>query len=183
MQQCPIFSTELDRQAFGRANEASLCARAFIRAMSGACSKRVGNTWYVTTDRILEALSDFQNRELKNAAQAIKTKASEAMKQGADANSHARIPLRKIAGAPSIPVFVRLTNAALASEVKIKAVRGANPVRWISDPGSAGWSARSEWEVELEVGEYSFETEPLQPGGPVIAKIDTVAPIFLEIEL
>ena len=183
MQQCPVFSTELDRLAFGVANEASLCARAFIRAMSGACSKRVGGSWYVTTDRIVEALSDLQNRELRNANQAIKAKASEAMKQAADANSHARIPLRKMQGVPSIPVFVRLANAALAPAFKIKAVRGANPPRIISDPGSVGWSAQPEWEIDLEVGDYSFEAEPLQPGSVPIAKVDTVTPIFVEIDL
>lgn len=183
MQQCPIFSTELDRQAFGMANEASLCARAFIRAMSGACSKRIGNVWYVTTDRILEALSDLQNRELRNANGAVKNQAIEAMKQAADANSHARIPLRKIAGVPSIPVFVRLANAALAPTVRIKAVRGANPARMISDPGSAGWSVQPEWEVALEIGDYSFETEPLNPGGAGSARVETVMPVFLEVDL
>jgi hypothetical protein len=183
MQQCPIFSTELDRQAFGMANEASLCARAFIRAMSGACSKKVGNAWYVTTDRIVEALSDLQNRELKNMAQAMKTKASETMKQSADGNSHARIALRKIAGTPAIPVFVRLKNAALAPAFRIRAVRGAHPPWTISDPGSAGWKAQEEWEVQLEVGEYNFEAEPLQAGGVPSAKADTVAPILLEVEL
>ena len=48
--------------------------------MSGASSKKEGDNWYVTTDRIVEALSDFQNRE------AIKGDA----KQSADANSHAK---------------------------------------------------------------------------------------------
>jgi hypothetical protein len=175
MQQCPVFSTELDRQALGRPNEESLCARAFIRAMSGACSKRVGNVWYVTTDRIVEALTDLQNREL--------IKEAETMRQSADANSHARIPLRKLAGAPVIPVFVRLGDATLLPNVKIKAVRGANPPKLISDPDSAGWQPQKEWETELEMGEYRFEAEPRQPGGALITKNDTVAPIFVEIDL
>jgi len=175
MQQCPVFSTELDRKALGRPNEESLCARAFIRAMSGACSKKVGNFWYVTTDRIVEALTDFQNREL--------IKAAETMRQFADANSHARIPLRRLAGTPSIPVFVRLNDTTLTPNVKIKAVRGANLSRLISDPGSAGWQAQQEWETELELGEYLFEAEPLQPGGVPITKSDTVVPIFTEVDL
>jgi hypothetical protein len=174
MLQCPIFSTELDRKALGRPNEESLCARAFIRAMSGACSKKVGNAWYVTTDRMVEALTDFQNREL--------IKAGETMRQAADANSHARIPLRRLAGTPTIPVFIRLTDTTLTPNVRIKAVRGAMP-KLISDPSSAGWQPQTEWEAELEVGEYSFELEPLQPGGTPTRKSDTVAPILFEIDL
>lgn len=173
MQQCPIFSTELDRQALGRPNEESLCARAFIRAMSGACSKRFNSVWYVTTDRMVETLSDFQNREL------VKSE----MKQSADANSHANIRLRKLSGAPSIPVFVRLKDSTLTPNVRIKAVRGANLSKLISDPGSAGWQPLEEWETELEVGEYLFEAEHLQAGNPSITKTDTVAPIYVEVQL
>ena len=81
------------------------------------------------------------------------------------------------------PVFVRLANAALAPTVRIKAVRGANPARMISDPGSAGWSVQPEWEVALEIGDYSFETEPLNPGGAGSARVETVMPVFLEVDL
>jgi hypothetical protein len=123
----------------------------------------------------VEALTDFQNREL--------IKAAETMRQFADANSHARIPLRRLAGTPSIPVFVRLNDTTLTPNVKIKAVRGANLSRLISDPGSAGWQAQQEWETELEIGEYLFEAEPLQPGGIPITKSDTVVPIFTEVDL
>jgi len=173
MQQCPVFSTELDRQAFGRADEASLCARAFIRAMSGACSKRVGNAWYITTDHLVDVLTDFQNRELAQA--------NAPMQQAADANRFARIPLRKLPGVPTIPVFVRLADKTAAPNVLIRAVR-ANVPRLISDPKSAGWQAQDIWETALEIGEYSFEAAPLQ-GGAAIVKSDTVMPSFLEVEL
>jgi hypothetical protein len=174
MQQCPVFSTELDRLAYGRPNEESLCARAFIRAMSGACSKRLGNSWYIMTDRVVEGLSDFQNREL--------TQAGAAIQQSADANRYAKIPLRRLPGVPLIPVFIRLADKNLAPNVRIKAVR-ANISRLISDPNSAGWQQQEIWETSLEIGEYSFEAEPLQGAGVPIVKSDTVAPNLLEVEL
>ncbi|MGC2780128.1 MAG: caspase family protein [Bradyrhizobium sp.] len=176
MQQSPIFSTEIDRQALGRANEESLCARAFIRAMSGACSKREGNCWYVTTDRIVEALTDFQNRE------AVKGKA----KQCADANSFAKIHLRRLAATPWIPVFVRLDDLSMAPKVRITAVRGGRQPEIISDPSSAGWQPREEWESQLELGEYKFLAEHIEPGNAGIQPItrdDTVCPIYIEVTL
>lgn len=176
MLQSPIFSTEIDRQALGLSNEESLCARAFIRAMSGASSKKEGNIWYITTDRILEALSGFQNRE------AVKGKA----KQSADANSFAKIHLRQLASTPLIPVFVRLDQKNLSSKVKIAAVRGANQPQLISDPASAGWQQLEEWETQLEIGEYKFLAEHMEPGDPPIQPVtsdDTVYPIFIEVTL
>jgi hypothetical protein len=174
MLQCPVFSTELDRKAFGRPNEESLCARAFIRAMSGACSKKLGNAWYIMTDRVVEGLSDFQNRELMQAGAPLQ--------QSADTNRYAKIPLRRLPGVPAIPVFIRLADKSLAPNVRIKAVR-ANISRLISDPSSAGWQQQEVWETALEVGEYSFEAEPLAGAGAPIVKSDTVAPNLLEVEL
>ena len=144
--------------------------------MSGACSKREGSIWYITTDRILEALSDFQNRE------AITGKA----RQSADANSFAKIHLCRLASTPSIPVFVRLDNSSLAPMVRITAQRGSNPPRVISDPGSEGWQPREEWETQMEIGEYKFLAEHLEPGNPPIEPIasdNTVYPIFVEVTL
>jgi hypothetical protein len=174
MQQCPVFSTESDEESRGRPGEESLCARAFIRVMSGACSKREGNDWYVRTDRIVEALTEFQNRELTSAAETIR--------QSADANRHAKIRLRKLAGPPSIPVFVCLNDTTLAPNVRIRAVRGALPPKLISDPGHPGWKAQPEWETELEIGEYLFEAKPLQ-GGTSFTNKQTVYPILTEVKL
>jgi hypothetical protein len=174
MRQCPVFSAELDRQAYGRPEEESLCARAFIRAMSGACCKRVGNDWYITTDRLVDVLTDFQNRELAQAGAP--------MQQAADANRFAKFPLRKLAGVPSIPVFVRLANRTAEPNVLIRAVR-ANVRHLFSDPSVAGWQPQGVWEKSLEIGEYAFEAAPLQGGGAPIVKSDTVIPSYLEVEL
>jgi Caspase domain len=176
MRQCPIFSAEIDRPALGRPNEESLCAKAFIRAMRGACCKREGNSWYVTTERILDTLSDFQNRE------ALEGNA----KQSADANRHAKIHLRRLNGIPSIPVFVRLDVKALAPDVIISAIRGikaSQTPQTISDPNSSGWQAREEWETELEIGEYRFQAVPLKPGKEPITCDDTVMPSHTEVTL
>jgi hypothetical protein len=135
----------------------------------------VGIAWYVSTDRIVEALADFQNRELANAAESIR--------QSADANRHAKIPLRKLAGPPSIPVFVCLNDTTLAPNVKIMAVRGELPPKLISNPNDPGWKEQPEWETELEIGEYLFEAEPLQPGGASLANQETVYPILTEVKL
>jgi|1186.fasta_scaffold05841_1 hypothetical protein len=173
MQQCPIFSTEIDRAALGRPKEESLCARAFIRAMSGACCKRIDNVWYVTTDRMLEALTDFQNREaVKGAAE-----------QRADANSFAKLRLRRLGGAPSIPVFVRLDKQNLAAKTRITVLSGANPPRVISDPTSEGWKALDEWETELEMGQYKFQAESIDPGKQPVTCDDTVYPIMVDVRL
>jgi hypothetical protein len=39
------------------------------------------------------------------------------------------------------------------------------------------------WETALQIGEYSFEAEPLQGPGAPIVKSDTVTPNMLEVEL
>ena len=175
MRQCPIFSTEVDRQALGRPNEESLCARAFIRVMNGACCTKEENEWYITTDRIVEALTYFQNRELRKSER----------RQPADANSYARIHLRRLTRTPSIPVFVRLGDPTLASRVRIEAVRvrqnGSR--RLVSDPKSEGWQAKEEWEIELEIGEYTFRAEHLEPGQPPITSDETVMPTHTEVKL
>jgi hypothetical protein len=173
MLQCPIFSTEIDRPALGRPNEESLCARAFIRAMRGACCKREGSSWYVTTERIVDTLSDFQNREALEGN----------VKQSADANRHAKLHLRRLKGIPSIPVFVRLDVKALAPDVMITAVRGTKDPWTISDPNTPGWQAREEWETELEIGEYRFQAAPLKPGREPITCVDTVIPSHTEVTL
>lgn len=173
MRQCPIFSTEIDRRALGRPHEASLCAQAFIRAMSGACCKREGDVWYVTTERMVETLSDFQNRE------ALKGD----MKQSADANSHAKFYLRRLAKKPTIPVFVRLDNRKLTPDVKITAIRRGQPPQLISDPSRQDWQAQEEWETQLEIGDYCFQAEHRLPGKTPITFDDTVIPSHLVVEL
>ena len=86
MQQCPIFSTELDREALGRPGEPTLCAKAFIRVMRGACCKEDGDYWYITTHQVREALTDFQRLEAGNSG----------ITQRADANRYAFIHLRRL---------------------------------------------------------------------------------------
>jgi Caspase domain len=175
MQQCPIFSTELDRKALGRPNEESLCARAFIRTMSGACCRREGNNWYVTTHRIQEALTDFQNREL------IKAEVTD--RQNADASRHAKIRLRQLPSTPRIPVFIRLDDKTFTPKARILVVRNGNPPQCISDPACVGWTSRDEWETELEIGDYKFLAEPLNNGKAPIAYEETVFPVFIEVTL
>jgi hypothetical protein len=147
MQQCPIFSTEVDRRALGRPNEPSLCAQAFMRVMNGAAARRDGADWYVTTHAIDISLSDFQNREA-NKGDRI---------QSADANNYAKFRLRRLGPqTPRIPVFVRVIDAPRRALLKITAERHGKPPLCISDPSSAGWVNQDEWVAELEMGEYDF---------------------------
>lgn len=118
MQQCPVFSTELDRKALGKDDEPSLCATAFIMAMEGASAKKESGQWYVTTHLMVNALTDLQNSALVGAG---------GIKQNADANRTSRIRLRKLKQDPAIPVFVDLDNEAQRDKVLITANRGALP--------------------------------------------------------
>jgi Caspase domain len=173
VQQCPIFSTELDRSALGLPDQPSLCAQAFIRVMNGACCRKEGNEWYVTTHRVVEALSDFQSRE---ALRGDKT-------QSADAGSYAKFRLRRLRATPQIPVFVRLDDPRLTSRVKVTAKGVDTPPRCISDPNSQGWVDRQEWETELEIGQYDFTAERLAPAAAVVIKKDVVMPTHIEVTL
>jgi hypothetical protein len=173
VQQCPVFSAELDRGALGRPNEPSLCAQAFIRAMNGASCRKEGNTWYVTTHRIVDALSDFQNREAQKGGKT----------QPADATSFAKFRLRKLAGIPRIPVFVSLDDRSLASKVVVTASRGNEPSRLISDPSSSGWVDSEEWEAELEIGQYDFRAQHLEQPAKCAVTNDVVMPTQLEVRL
>jgi len=120
---------------------------------------------------MVEALSDFQNRE------AVKGD----MKQSADANSFKKIRLRRLGGPPSIPVFVRLDDQNLAPHVRIKAMRDEQP-HVISDPANPGWQAKDEWEAQLEIGEYEFVAEHRTSDRTFSLK-DTVAPTHIEVPL
>ncbi len=176
LQQCPVFSTEIDRGALGRPNEPSLCARAFIRAMNGACSRKEGNDWYVTTHRMVEALSDFQNRD---AAKGNLT-------QNADSSSYARIRLRRLPGKPKIPVFVRIDAPAPPPLLVITAVRETETGKvpsTVSDPNSLGWVNQEEWETELEIGEYDFLATHLNDPTRQICVCETVMPTHIEVTL
>jgi hypothetical protein len=168
VQQCPLFSTELDRQTFGRANEQTLCAKAFLRSMRGACSRVENDNWYVTTHRMREALTDFQNRELQKGD----------MKQDADANRHAFIHLRRLPGKPLIPVFVQVDETRLMPDVRLTAIGGMKP------PPTISGCQTEEWETALEIGSYDFTAEYLKDATklPVI-KNDVVFPTHCQIKL
>jgi hypothetical protein len=173
IQQCPIFSTELDRSALGRPNGPSLCAQAFVRVMNGACCRKEHNVWYVTTHGIVDALSDFQNRE---AQQGDKT-------QSANANNFAKLRLRRLAGIPRIPVFVSLDDGNLSSQVVLTATRGNEPPVVISDPSLPGWVATQEWETELEIGQYDFRAQRVGQPAKCAVTNDVVMPTQLEVTL
>jgi hypothetical protein len=173
VQQCPVFSTELDGSALGRPNEPSVCAQAFIRAMSGACSRKEGDDWYVTTHRMVEALSDFQQRE---AQKGDKT-------QAADANSFAKFRLRKLKGAPLIPVFIKLDNKAMSSDVIVTAERENESCRVISNPGTRGWKTAEQWEEAFEIGEYDFKARLIADPSKFVVRNDVVMPTQVDVNL
>lgn len=173
MQQCPIFATELDRASLGFAGQPSLCARAFIRVMDGASCRKEDGSWYVTTHRIVEALSDFQNRE---AARGDRV-------QSADANNFARFRLRQLKNNPRIPVFVRLTDPERSRLVKITAARASHPTLCISDPSAPGFVTAAEFETALEIGEYDFRAERVDGAGTTFEVKEVVMPTHVDIEL
>ncbi|WFU24401.1 hypothetical protein QA649_41515 [Bradyrhizobium sp. CB1717] len=162
MQQCPVFSTEIDRKALGRPDEPSLCASAFILALRGASAKKEGQDWYVTTHRMVEALTDLQNQALVGAG---------SLQQNADANRTARIRLRKLANDPEIPVYVGLDDEARRANTMISAIRGAPPPRTISDRLTM-----------LSPGEYVFRAS--QIAGNKLAEVtEVVWPTFSNVLL
>jgi Caspase domain len=174
LQQCPIFATELDRASLGFPDQPSLCARAFIRVMDGAsCRKEEGN-WYVTTHRIVEALSDFQNREASKGDRV----------QSADANNFAKFRLRRLKMIPRIPVFVRLNDPEKGKLVKITAARANHPAQCVSDPAAPNFVTAGEFEAALEIGEYDFKAERIDVAAPACVVSDVVVmPTYVDVEL
>lgn len=173
LQQCPIFATELDRASLGVADQPSLCARAFIRVMNGACCRKEGGNWYVTTHRIVEALSDFQNREASKGDRV----------QSADANNFAKFRLRRLRSTPRIPVFVRLSDPEKGKLVKITAIRANHPPQCISDPAAPNFVTAREFEAELEIGEYDFKAERIDVAAPPFVVSEVVMPTQVDVTL
>lgn len=173
LQQCPIFGTELDRPSLSFANQPSLCARAFIRAMDGACCRKEDGNWYITTHRIVEALSDFQNREASKGDRV----------QSADANNFAKFRLRRLRSTPRIPVFVRLTDPEKGKLVKITAARPNHLPQCISDPTAPNFVTADEFEAALEIGEYAFMAERVDVAAPPSVVSEVVMPTHVDVTL
>ncbi|MBJ7410395.1 MAG: hypothetical protein JHD15_08530 [Phenylobacterium sp.] len=167
MQQCVIHSTELDGKARGKPLEASLCAKALIHAFTGAAVTQGDGGWRIKSTSVLSALSDLQARAFAPGSRNV---------QRGDVTRFAEISVRRLAGPPKIPVFVRRQDrVTLAGKriVALNAITAAQVDQPILD---------LEWEGALEMGPHQITVKDGEHDLCPTA-VHLVFPIFLGVEL
>lgn len=169
MRQCAIFSTGKDSKSYGKPNQPSLCASALLRGIRGAAARNKGHGWEVTSSRLLEAVTDFQ-------ALAFAPTADSAQK--GDVGRFADISIRRLPGAPKIPVFIRRADGLSLKDASIKGFETLTGTEIIT----VGKLPDDQWEGECPIGAYRFEVSPTGAGAPIEIE-DMVAPTHLPINV
>ncbi len=167
MLQCSLLSTERDGLSYGKMGTPSVCVQAFLRALKGAAGKRGNNGWNVTSGRVCEAMSDFQTLGFGPNAGIV---------QRPDPAAYKDFPIRRLAGPPQVPVFMRRKDgqSLKGAAVTCKA-NGAIVCNEPSVPDSY-------WEGALDIGQHEFEVV-LHSGERCLPYSDAVSPTHLPIDL
>lgn len=168
MAQCIIHSTELDGAARGQPGQPSLCATAFVRALSGAAAAKSGGVWHVKSSVIPNAITELQARAFAEGS-------SNAQK--GDAGRYVNLSVRRLGGPPTIPVFVRRSDGVSLAGTRLQC-RPSGAASWTVDEDVVA----AEWEGALQIGEHEFT---LKAGGTVVCPpvFDFVVPIYVNIDL
>lgn len=167
VQQCGLLSTERDALSYGRRGAPSVCAQAFRRALGGAAGKRSTAGWNITSGRICEAMADFQT---------LGFGPNSAIVQKPDPAAYRDFPIRRLAGPPRIPIFMRRSDGGSLKGAAVTCT--ANGAIVHQEPAVKD----RYWEHALEIGPHQFDVT-LHGGAQCPPVFDAVSPTHLPIDV
>jgi Caspase domain len=150
---------------YGRIGKMSVYTEALIRSLDGGGSNFIGGQWQITTNRLQDGIEEIIHFILKN---------QDDVNMFSTMNGWTKFPLHILNNDPIIPISIH----CLPSKANKKAVFGYYPV----DENPANAKKRdpdpSDWDLDLEIGDYQVLAE-FQSGNyhNVVKRITVFPPV------